>query len=190
MQRRKFLQSSGLFTAGFLASRLPLVAGPFTENDFLHSSFPGDKKLDPEWVKSLYERGESTVYSKTKNELRYIGMPVGGICCGTLYVGGDGRLWVWDIFNANQVGAVYKIVPVKVEVFDRKEIDNGFGCLYLEPAEEISPLQQGFALVISQGQSTVVKRLHRDDWDEVIFEATYPVATIKYIDKNFHWKCP
>jgi uncharacterized protein (DUF608 family) len=29
-----------------------------------------------------------------------------------------------------------------------------------------------------------MKRLHHDDWDEIVFEATYPVATISYIDKK------
>ncbi len=100
MERRKFLKSTGLLSAaGFFSSRFPLVAGPFSKEDFLQSHFPADKKLDRDWIQSLYERGNATVYAKTKNELRYIGMPVGGICCGTVYVGGDGRLWVWDIFN-------------------------------------------------------------------------------------------
>lgn len=184
MQRRKFLQSSGLLTAGFLTSRLPLIAGPFTIEDYSGSHFPADKKLDPEWVKSLYKRGEVTTYHKTKNELHYIGMPVGGICCGTVYLGGDGRLWLWDIFNQNQLGAVNKVLPIKMEVFNVNEINNVFGSLYLEPATDVRPLQQGFALIIKHNGATVTKRLHQDDWDEIIFEATYPVATVKYIDKN------
>ena len=145
MKRRKFLQSSGLLTGGFLTSRLPLVAGPFTMTDFFPSRFPADKKLDPKWVESLYKRGKPTTYLKTKNELRYIGMPVGGICCGSLYLGGDGRLWLWDIFNQNPLGAVHKVLPIKLEGFNVKEINNVFGTLYLEPAtEDVSPVQQGF----------------------------------------------
>ena len=174
-----------LTAAGFFSSRFPLVAGPFTKEDFLHAHFPVNKKLDPDWLQSLYERGNVTAYLKTKNELRYIGMPVGGICCGTVYVAGDGRLWVWDIFNQNQFGVITKILPIKLEGFNKKEISNGDGTLYLEPLTGTSPLQQGFAISIKQNGTEIIKRLHEDDWDEVIFEATYPVATIKYIDKNF-----
>lgn len=185
MERRKFLKSTGLLTAaGFFAPRFPLVAGPFTKDDFLHNHFPIDKKLDPDWVQSLYERGNATTYSKTKNELRYIGMPVGGICCGGVYIGGDGRLWLWDIFNQNQLGVITKKLPIKLEGFNKKEISNADGTLYIEPLTEASPFQQGFALFIKQNGSEIIKRLQQDDWDEVTFEATYPVATIKYIDTH------
>ncbi|MDQ2864131.1 MAG: GH116 family glycosyl-hydrolase [Bacteroidota bacterium] len=182
MERRKFLKSTGLLSAaGFFSSRFPLVAGPFSKEDFLQSHFPADKKLDRDWIQSLYERGNATVYAKTKNELRYIGMPVGGICCGTVYVGGDGRLWVWDIFNQNQLGVITKTLPVKLEGFNKQEITNADGTLYLKALTETSPMQQGFALSIKRNGTTITKRLHEDDWDEVSFEATYPVATIKYI---------
>ena len=185
MERRKFLQAVGqLSAAGFFTSSLPVMAGPFSRGEFPNTYFPGDKKLNPEWVKSLYERGKRTTYTKSKNELRYIGMPVGGICCGSVYLGGDGRLWLWDIFNQNQFGVVTKVLPVKLESFNLKEINNMAGALYLEPLTNVSPLQQGFALSIKQNGTTVVKRLHQDDWDEVTFEATYPVARITYTAKN------
>ncbi|HEV2478439.1 MAG TPA: GH116 family glycosyl-hydrolase [Puia sp.] len=185
MKRRKFLQSSGLLaSAGFFTFRFPLIAGPFTGEDFMHPYFPRDKKLDSRWVRSLFERGTPTIYAKTRNELRFIGMPVGGICSGCVYAGGDGRLWLWDIFNQNQLGAVTKVLPVPLESFRLKEINNVEGTLYLEPLFEVSPLQQGFALSISQNGTTTVKRLQQDDWDEVTFEATYPVATVRYSDKK------
>lgn len=186
MERRKFLRTAGQLTAaGFFASGFPVIAGPFTKEDFNHSYFPEDKKLDSTWIKSLYQRGTATTYTKNKNELRYIGMPVGGICCGNVYLGGDGRLWLWDIFNQNQLGVITKVLPIKLESFNLKEINNVIGTLYLEPLTNTSPLQQGFALSAKQNGETVVKRLHIDDWDEVTFEATYPVANIKYITDNF-----
>jgi uncharacterized protein (DUF608 family) len=181
MERRKFLKSTGLLaSAGFFIPGLPVIAGPFTKEDFFGSCFPADKKLDRAWVQSLYERGAATTYTKTRNELRYIGMPVGGICCGCVYVGGDGRLWLWDIFNQNQLGVVTKVLPIKLESFKLEEINNLEGTLYLEPLTQASPLQQGFALSITHNGKTIVRRLQQDDWDEVTFEATYPVATIRY----------
>ena len=185
MRRRSFLKASALLTASTGLGKFVSIAGPFTKEDFTWNCAPKDKKLDSAWVRSLFEKTPVTTYRKTKNELRYIGMPVGGICCGTVYVGGDGRLWLWDIFNQNQLGAVTKVLPIKLEVFNVKEINNLFGSLYLEPATtDVTPLQQGMALVIKQGTAKIVKRLHQDDWDEITFEATYPAARIKYTDRK------
>jgi len=185
MKRRNFLRSGGLLAAaGFFTSRFPLTAGPFTPEDFVRPCFPADKKLDARWVQSLSERGTPTVYAKSRNELRYIGMPVGGICAGCVYAGGDGRLWLWDIFNQNQVGVVTKRLPIPLEGFNAKEIDNVEGALYLEPLTETSPLQQGYALLITGNGTTSLRRLHQDDWDEITFETTYPVATVRYSDRH------
>lgn len=186
MERRKFLRSAGMLTtSGFFSTQLPLIAGPFKKEDFLHSRFPADKRLNAAWVKSLYERGKVTSYKKTKNELRYIGMPVGGICSGCVYVGGDGRLWLWDIFNQNQMGVVAKILPVKLSSFNLTEINNIHGTLYLQPVTDVNPLQQGFVISVTHNGTTTIRRLIQDDWEEVIFEGAYPIATIRYIDKHF-----
>ena len=94
--RRNFACKISLATAGvFFMPRL-VMAGPFEPGDF-QNLVPTDKKLDPAWVKSLFERGVPTV--QTGADLKLIGMPVGGICCGQLYLGGDGKLWHWDVFN-------------------------------------------------------------------------------------------
>ena len=103
LPRRKFLALSGLTVAAAALAPWPVMAGPFEASDFARL-VPPDKKLNPQWVQSLTARGTPEVSFKTRGELRYIGMPVGGLCCGTLYLGGDGKLWLWDIFNKNQEG--------------------------------------------------------------------------------------
>ena len=167
-----------MVTAGLLASRIQAFGIPY--------NFPGKSavnKIDPEYVKALYNRGAVTTYLKSKNELKYIGMPVGGINCGTVYLGGDGRLWLWDIFNKNQEG----IEPKAVE-WDRngkgvkEKIRSRDGACYVQPSKDIRPLEQGYAIKIKHKGNTIVKRFHVDDWEEIKFEATYPVAVIHYID--------
>lgn len=185
MKRRSFLKNSGTIAAATAFAKLSPVAGPFTVHDLLHSGVPADKKLNKAWVSSLYERGVVTKYTKANDELKFIGMPVGGINCGNLYLGGDGRLWLWDIFNKNQLGAVTKTLPVTLEGFNAKEINNVHGSLYLEPATDVRPFQQGFAVAVYDGESTLRKRLHHDDWEKISFEATYPIATIRYKDKEW-----
>ena len=50
------------------------------------------------WVQSLTAMAMRREVYRGK-ELEKIGMPVGGLCAGQLYLGGDGKLWHWDIFN-------------------------------------------------------------------------------------------
>lgn len=95
--RRDFLGASAATVLGMAFSILPAMAGPFTREDF-DRLVPADKKLLPEWVHALFARGEPQVFRGA--ELEKIGMPVGGICAGQVYLGGDGRLWLWDIVNA------------------------------------------------------------------------------------------
>ena len=141
------------------------MAGPFEDSDFA-ALVPPDKKLRPEWVRSLFARGSPTVYTKKRDELRFIGMPIGGICCGTVYLGGDGRLWVWDIFNEVHEG----FLPGQSGARD--------GSNYVHPPAEHSPLDQGFALKIGD----TVRRLDSTSWQDITFQGEYPLGKVRYAD--------
>ncbi|NBS15057.1 MAG: hypothetical protein EBT57_09720, partial [Verrucomicrobia bacterium] len=70
---------------------------------------PAEKNLSPEWEGSLFERGLPRSY--TGDALMNIGMPVGGITTGALvYLGGDGKLWHWDIFNRPLNGVMPRMI--------------------------------------------------------------------------------
>ncbi|HET6386106.1 MAG TPA: GH116 family glycosyl-hydrolase [Armatimonadota bacterium] len=176
MPRRTFLALSGLSLAAAALDAMPVMAGPFEAADFARL-IPPIKKLRPAWVHSLYAPGESTVYSKKRGELRYIGMPVGGICAGSLYLGGDGKLWLWDIFNQNQLGILPRSVPWS-GFGQERTVDAVGGASYLAPHEPQSPLEQGFALKIGG----VVRPVSAGGWEEVTFTGEYPLGVVDYSD--------
>ena len=172
------MKATSVAATGFLTDFPPLINPFLSVQDKLDPTKP-----TPDWTKSLYERGTPTTYRKTKNELQYIGMPVGGIGCGCVYLGGDGRLWLWDIFNKNQTGVVYKDVPWHEKIQNNLSVLRPFdGANYVEPVKDIRPVEQGFALKIDYQGKSVTKRLMAEDWDEIEFDATYPMATIRYTD--------
>ncbi len=156
--RRDFLKTSAATTLGLVCAQLPVMAGPFTREDFDHL-VPADKKLSPDWVKSLFARGTPEILRG--GELKYVGMPIGGIGAGQLYLGGDGRLWHWDIFNQ----------PI------------GTGSEhYAKPLTPSSPLTQKFSITIG-GQT---RTLDRDGFPDIAFRGEYPIGLLEYADAN----CP
>ncbi|PSL47824.1 uncharacterized protein (DUF608 family) [Chitinophaga niastensis] len=180
IERRKFLRNVGLTMAGAFSVRLPVVGRAIADNN---SWLMTTKQPDAAWMASLYERGKVTTYLKSKNELQYIGMPVGGIQCGTVYLGGDGRLWLWDIFNKNQEGIEPKEVTWNADVLGGgKKVRSRDGACYIAPSKNIRPLDQGFALQLTYGDKTIIRKFDEASWPEISFEATYPMATVHYID--------
>jgi len=163
LARRDFLRLTALSAASLAVSRLPAIAGPFDPADF-DKLVPADKKLSRDWIASLYARGEPTTYRGA--DLRFIGMPVGGLCAGQLYLGGDGRLWLWDIFNQPPT----------------PDMGSGAGPHYAKPMESSSPIEQGFALKITSGGQTQVRSLDRRGFRDVSFRGQYPIGTVEYRD--------
>lgn len=180
LPRRDFLKLGSLTAGGAALIRaplMPLMAGPFEENEYL-KTIPADKKLDPAWVRSLFERGAKQTYSDPA-ALDHIGMPVGGFFAGTVYLAGDGRLWLWDIFNRDQLA----ILPR-----DTKQ-PGGFagsflsgGLNYLYPAPITRPFKQGFSLRIGDRE----RPLDRTGFSKVTFDGRYPVGRVSYRDEG----CP
>jgi uncharacterized protein (DUF608 family) len=158
--RRSFLKTSSLTAAGLAFLRWPVMAGPFTREDF-DRLVPADKKLRPDWVKSLFARGDRAVYRGADLEL--IGMPIGGICAGQLYLGGDGKLWHWDIFNRrNATGAEH----------------------YAKPLKPSAPFEQGFALRVNEAGTSRDWALDHAHWREVSFTGEYPIGYVEYRDPD------
>jgi uncharacterized protein (DUF608 family) len=160
--RRDFLKVIGLSTGALTLSQFQVMAGPFERADF-NKLVPADKKLRPEWVKSLTERGEREVYRG--KDLEKIGMPIGGICAGQLYLGGDGKLWHWDIFN-QQIGTGSEH--------------------YAQPMKPACPLEQGFAVRLTDAGQTQERPLDAAHWRDVSFIGEYPIGYVEYRDAD----CP
>ena len=134
--RRDFIKASGLTAGMLLAGRSSAMAGPFTQQDFRHI-VPADKKLSQAWIDGLYARGEALTASG--NELKFIGMPINGIATGQVYLGGDGKLWYWNLDGEP----------------DMEWKDTGGGHKYMKPDTPYSPMNQGFALQVGLTSVTV-----------------------------------
>ncbi len=150
------MRTFGLGTLAFAGLRLPAMAGPFDHADFNHL-VPSDKKLTDAWVKSLFARGERQVLRS--EELKYVGMPIGGIGAGQLYLGGDGGLWHWDIFN-------------------RGGSSGSSGPHYAKPLTQSSPLAQKFMVKVGDD----VRSLDREGFVDITFRGEYPLGIVEYAD--------
>ena len=144
-----------------MAGRSPVMAGPFSKEDF-EQIIPSDKKLSKEWIASLYARGEAL--SATGEDLKFIGMPINGICTGQVYLGGDGRLWYWNLDGKR----------------DKKH--TGEGPRFTDPDTIHSPMDQGFALEVDSGGEKRVFTLDSKGFEDVVFTNQYPMARVAYAD--------
>ncbi|MEI6336967.1 MAG: GH116 family glycosyl hydrolase [Verrucomicrobiota bacterium] len=149
---------------------------------------PADKTLSPEWERSLFERGAPRTY--TGEALMNIGMPVGGITTGALvYLGGDGKLWNWDIFNRPLNGVMPRMIQYKDRSWHQrpKGIEVWQGGNYIDPIrDQPSPFEQGFALKVIADGKEQIRTLDRRGWKNIVFTGAYPFGTVSYSDPD----CP
>jgi uncharacterized protein (DUF608 family) len=164
MDRRDFLKTVGLGVAsGVLTSPLGAMAGPFTRPaDGVEHFVPVDKKLSREWVRSLMERGGPEVWSG--KALDTIGMPIGGIGAGQLYLRGDGTLGCWQIFNHLHF--------------------TGYGETNYQYRTPDAPVDQGFAVRVEVDGKTIEKPLDRKGFGRVEFIGEYPIGKVRYADDS------
>ena len=86
-----------------------------------------NKGFSDEWIQGLTADDAPRWYDG--QELKNIGLPVGGLFAGQLYLGGDGRLWYWDIFNERVLdpggpGDKFYLKPMRPD--DYREVSSGF----------------------------------------------------------------
>ncbi len=179
VERRNFIKMLGLGATALSIPGLSSFAGPFDYENLKHL-VPEDKKLSKTWVNSLFKRGKPEVFSSKEGELKHIGMPVGGIACGHLYLGGDGRLWLWHIFKAEY----------------SREKDHGqrfaamtLGGHYANPdkvfTRETRPVDQGTVIKITSNGRPQVRTLDNKGFENIEFRGEYPIGKVKYKDDNF-----
>ncbi|WP_286177863.1 GH116 family glycosyl hydrolase [Rhodopirellula sp. JC639] len=157
--RRNLIKVAGLTSAMLAAGQAKLMAGPFAAEDF-ETIIPSDKKLSKDWIASLYARGNPL--TATADELDFIGMPINGLSTGQVYLGGDGRLWYWNL-DGNR---------------DAKHTTKG--PRFTDPDSMHSPMSQGFALQVDSGDEQQVFTLDSKGFEDVVFTNAYPMARVAY----------
>ena len=171
LDRRSFLKAAGVV----LGASIPLggrgaFAGPFEAGGEWDHFVPVDKKLGSGWLAGLVERGERTWYGG--GDLDTIGMPVGGICAGQVYLTGDGRLVYWDIFN-QQHNSGYGAHNYAV----------GRGPETAASPQRLFPMagvEQGMAVRVRRGSEAWTRPMDREGFSGVRFCGEYPIGRVDY----------
>ena len=172
--RRQFVKTTALGGAGLALAGTPLqaIAGPFFRQEIPDHFVPADKKLSPAWVRALFARGERAWYAG--GDLRTIGMPVGGVAAGQVYLTGDGRLTYWDVFNRNQ-NTGYGLHNYTAGRPPGQTVVGG-------DLTEVAPVDQGFVLRVRSGGATTERTLDATGFPGVRFNGEYPIGHVEYTD--------
>ncbi len=192
-RRREFLKmSAATALAGMLPGRAASAADDM--GALYQRVIPARKGLEQAWAMGLARRhgGElASISTKEKSDLPHIGMTVGGIGCGTVYLAGDGRLWVWDIFHQPHEGVVPQTTEVPAGMANisgaGKKVRERDGSNYINPPTPEShpnPFHQGFVLSVEGKEGS--RKMDGSGWKEVAFNGQWPVGHVAYADPD----CP
>lgn len=156
--RRDFLKAAASCAAAAatgLGAGLPIVGAAGPPEDVTTGLIPAEKGISPEALAALRARGERRVY---RGRARYaIGMPVGGICAGQLYLLGDGTLGGWRV--------------------DGRAHGSGGDYRTRRPERE---LEQGFRIEAGGKAAVLADAEHGGSYDAVEFVGEYPLAEVRY----------
>ncbi|TDD66270.1 twin-arginine translocation signal domain-containing protein [Jiangella aurantiaca] len=167
LSRRSFIALSALGAAGAGAA---LGLWPTSADATVNTrAVPATSHFDRRWLDGLAARGTATEY--TGRALRRVGMPVGGACTGQVYLSGDGRTWLWDVFNADSF---------------RWGGDDWQGLHYAGPVDFDPVFTTGFALRWSDGGAATTRTLDGDGFGDVRFRGRYPIGHVELRDDG----CP
>ncbi len=171
IERRDFIKKMGLLSGGLFFG-LPSMS-------MNNVQLVRNKYSQPNLFENLYERGQPEIYSG--KELAYVGMPIGGLFTGTVYLGGDGKLWLWDIFNEYKEGIVSKTYE---NWQGKKQIKARDGANFVFPVSPEYPFEQGFGIKVTQQKQEWVKSLDFKGFENITFKGQYPIAEISYRDNE------
>ena len=151
------------------SSKVPRQSSKLPESlqELIIKSFP------VEWERSLYAKGQRRW--RSRDELNWIGMPIGGIYAGQVYLGGDGKLWHWDLFNEDihTWGGYYKN-PMDPDAPRKRWLSSN-------PLESVN---QGFVLKWSSSSGQGVNALDKNGFRDIKFCGEYPMGFVKYRDAS------
>lgn len=195
LSRRPFLKLSTLATSSLCFRGMPASGAPEDPSSLLYAKFvPTDKSLKPDWLASLSERGHkldaAIRHSKAGGNLDVIGMTVGGIGCGTVYLSGDGRLWVWDVFNQHHEGVVANTAPVPEglgNIQANKKLRERDGANFISPpraGDHQNGVDCGFTLTVDG----VEFPMDAAGWEDVTFTGRWPIGTVDFASSKTRLK--
>jgi len=157
--RKLWMNAIIIVVCGFLL-RFPGLVG--AGGGQIEHLVPAEKSLNKGAVQRLVDRGRPNTY--TGKDLETIGMPIGGIATGQLYLRGDGTLGVWQIFN--------------------RHVFTGYGRDNYRAYRPDSPVDSGFAVMCVTDAGTVVKPLD-GTFSNIQFTGEYPIGMVRYSSKSF-----
>jgi uncharacterized protein (DUF608 family) len=156
--KKVWLVLIAILTLGLLLSFDGLIGAPDRSKEHL---VPAEKDLDKGAVQRLVDRGRPDTYSG--KDLETIGMPIGGIAAGQLYLRGDGTLALWQIFN--------------------RHVFTGYGRDCYRTYRPESPVDSGFAVARQTDSGTVIEPLDHT-FSNVRFMGEYPIAIVRYSSES------